>query len=343
MGTKRLSNISLLLVAVVLFSCNQAKIKPEIEAYLIAALDSIENNAMNSSKLDWKEVRAATLEKAKDAQEFTETYPILAEVLDSLEDNHSFLQKGWESLSASKSKEKRELSPYNTRMAIESGMHELNGKKIARIFVPQGIRGNEFAQNLHDTIIDLASQNPCGWIVDLRGNGGGNMWPMLAGIGHLVGKNPLGGSIGTNGKRDYYKYQDGHSIYVGFNGKENSYAQVEERAFNLNANQPLAFLIDRGTASSGEALAVILKGRKNTRSFGENTYGASTSTKGFRLSDSLNLVLAISTFQDRNKEIYTNGVQPDVEITIGEKMIKPKKDSVISTAIEWILEQEECR
>jgi carboxyl-terminal processing protease len=32
----------------------------------------------------------------------------------------------------------------------------------------------------------------CGWIVDLRGNGGGNMWPMLRGLGPLLGEPPFG-------------------------------------------------------------------------------------------------------------------------------------------------------
>jgi C-terminal processing protease CtpA/Prc len=30
--------------------------------------------------------------------------------------------------------------------------------------------------------------NLAGWIVDLRNNGGGNMWPMLTGIGSILGE-----------------------------------------------------------------------------------------------------------------------------------------------------------
>jgi len=33
-----------------------------------------------------------------------------------------------------------------------------------------------------------------GWIVDLRGNGGGNMWPMLAGVGPVLGEGVVGSS-----------------------------------------------------------------------------------------------------------------------------------------------------
>lgn len=63
-------------------------------------------------------------------------------------------------------------------------------------------------------------------------------------------------------------------------------------------------VFNRGTASSGEALAVVFKGRDRSRGFGEEAYGASTTTFGFKMPDSLNIVLAVSTFQDRNGISY---------------------------------------
>lgn len=336
------NNLKKILIAVLVLSiwgCNQKpKISAEIETYLISAIDSIQVNALMSPNMDWEKVKRESLEKAEGLETTEQTYPIIKSILEKLNDNHSFLQKGGKNLSYPNNKEKREPSPYGSRMQIEYGLHNKDGKTFARIFVPQGMRGNEFAQNLQDRIFEMQSSNPCGWIVDLRGNGGGNMWPMLAGIGPLVGSNPLGGSENGRGQKDFYKYDNGKAVYTGVDGKEESWAQADQKVKVLSEDIPIAFLIDRGTASSGEALSVIFKGRKNSKSFGEKTYGASTSTRGILLSDSLNLVIAISTFQDRNGNLYLNGVEPEMEIPVGEEMVLPENDPLVESALNWLNE-----
>ena len=330
--------IVVLILTLVVFSCKQNSLSPEIETYLISAIDSIQNNALMSPNVDWEIVKRETLEKAEGLKTTEQTYTLLKSILEKLDDNHSFLQKNSKNISYPNNKEKKEPSPYGSRMKIEHGLHQKGGKTFARIFVPQGMRGNKFAQDLQDRIFEMQSNNPCGWIIDLRGNGGGNMWPMLAGIGPLVGSNPLGGSEDGKGQKDFYKYEKGKAIYVGIDGKEESWAQAEEKVERLSDDIPVAFLIDRGTASSGEALAVIFKGRKNSKSFGEKTHGASTSTRGIKLTDSLNLVIAISTFQDRDGNLYLDGVDPDMKIPVGKEMLLPENDPLIDNALNWLYE-----
>ena len=41
----------------------------------------------------------------------------------------------------------------------------------------------------------------CGWIIDLRGNGGGNMYPMLAGLKPFLGDTVLGAFVGPDKTR----------------------------------------------------------------------------------------------------------------------------------------------
>jgi len=50
----------------------------------------------------------------------------------------------------------------------------------------------------------LQEMNPAGWIIDLRGNSGGNMYPMLAGLSSLLGEGVLG----------YDVYPDGRSMLL---------------------------------------------------------------------------------------------------------------------------------
>ena len=40
----------------------------------------------------------------------------------------------------------------------------------------------------------------CRWVVDLRGNGGGNMWPMLGGLRPFFGEAGLGSFVSTAGQ-----------------------------------------------------------------------------------------------------------------------------------------------
>ncbi|OJJ18542.1 hypothetical protein BKI52_23305 [marine bacterium AO1-C] len=348
-----------LLIALLILnaSCtNQPKTDPKIAAYLNEALDTMRTYALNTDQVNWEQLKKEVIEKAAGAKTTPEVYHLVRYALRSLKDDHSFLQLSDSLVTLEKNARKdqnqkqahntpkKAPSPYGRRMKIEHGMHQVGKTKIARVFVPQGSQGNKFAQRLHDLIIEMDGQKPCGWIVDLRGNGGGNMWPMLAGIGHLVGENPLAGSVDGEGKRDYYLYKSGKAIYKHKTGKEDdAYSEVKEAVFGGDKSAPLAFLIDRGTASSGESLATILKGRKNTRGFGEATYGASTSTRGFKLSDGSNLVIAVSIFQDRQGNKYPDGIKPDVKIPIGDQKEDPANDPVIKAAIQWLQEQASCQ
>jgi len=84
-------------------------------------------------------------------------------------------------------------SGFLTREKIEGRMLELNDLNIAYLVVPHfspedDVDGVQFETRLQQLIAALDQQHPRGWIIDLRGNGGGNIWPMLAGLGPLLAK-----------------------------------------------------------------------------------------------------------------------------------------------------------
>src|SRR5262249_27262645 len=84
---------------------------------------------------------------------------------------------------------------------------------------------------------------PQGWVVDLRGNIGGDMWPMLAGIGPILGEGGVGAFVGKGDKRKWV-YRDGRAL----EGEK-----VEMRAtapYQLKqADPPVAVLTDGQTAA----------------------------------------------------------------------------------------------
>ena len=65
-----------------------------------------------------------------------------------------------------------------------------------------------YAADVRRILTDLSAQNPKGWIVDLRGNTGGNMWPMLTGIGPILGDGTVGSFVAADGNITWF-YQDG--------------------------------------------------------------------------------------------------------------------------------------
>ena len=77
---------------------------------------------------------------------------------------------------------------------------------VAILGIPPCIFPNQreaqtYANSLAEQIINLARSKPLGWVIDLRGNFGGNMWPMLAGLYPLMVPGTVGAFIDREGHR----------------------------------------------------------------------------------------------------------------------------------------------
>ena len=101
----------------------------------------------------------------------------------------------------------------------------------------------------------------------------------------------------------------------------------------------MAVLFDRGTASSGEAVAIALAGRPRPRSFGEHTAGFSTANHNVPLSDGAMLLLCSSVESDRTGRRYPDGLDPDAAIPAPDSRPAEDADAVIQAAEDWILSQ----
>ena len=140
------------------------------------------------------------------------------------------------------------------------------GYVAIRAFSGNQAAAAEFARQVQQRIREQDSETIVGWIVDLRGNGGGNMWPMLAGIGPLLGEGMAGSFVYPVGTPTPWGY-----------GRNGSYAgstvqqSVTDPYTPLVPNPRVAVLTDKAVASSGEAIAVAFRARPSTRSFGTDT------------------------------------------------------------------------
>lgn len=122
---------------------------------------------------------------------------------------------------------------------------------------------------------------------------------MRAGIGPILGEGSAGGRENADGVGTFSFYAKGMSGERE-NGETNTYARVTRPPGRLNGMPPVAILIDRETGSSGEGIAIDVRGRPDTRYFDESTFSASTGTFPLTLSDGAQLYLVTGVMIDRN-------------------------------------------
>ncbi|NBC85366.1 MAG: hypothetical protein GVY25_04155 [Bacteroidetes bacterium] len=191
-----------------------------------------------------------------------------------------------------------------------------------------------YADSLLGAVRALTSHaTPCGWIVDVRGNTGGNMWPMLAGLGPVVGPGRHGAFVEASGDRQPWFYEDGRAgvVFLGGWFKVGA-AEVGALPHQFDPpHPPVAVLTDGHTASSGEAVAVTFRGRSNARSFGASTMGLTTGNQIVRLPDGARLFVTSSVYADRTGRVYGGPLVPDVRTTAPE-----------ADARDWLAQQPGC-
>ena len=311
--------------------------------YLNAALDIMQASSINRYQIDWPPLRQAALLQAKGAETTRDTYPAIRSALAALGDNHSSFYEPQQvgdvrapgpilptpgpvpPQAVPPSGQRLESRVGYVRMPSFSSM-QLTSEEIAA-----------HATSYHSLIRQSDTTGMCGWIVDLRTNHGGNMWPMLAGIGPILGEGMVGMFVNPDSVKNYWYYEVGKSL----NG---SYVLVEVGGVPYELIDPdpaVAVLTGPGTASSGEAQVVAFRGRPNTRSFGEPTYGVPTANSGFRLSDGALLNLTVAWMADRTGQKYGSPMPPD-ELIPGDPTSDPATDPVVLAAEEWVLQAGAC-
>ena len=169
-------------------------------AYLGQALDLMQQHSLFKKTIDWPELRKEAFAMAANAKEPVETYDSIRFALGELGDHHSFLSlsaelqqkeaayKARRCQPETQPQQTEKPSPYTDRHEPEGTIETVAHKRIAHLIVPF-IAGaddggmHRYAQKLQGLVATLAKDKPVGWIVDVRGNFGGNLWPMLAGVG----------------------------------------------------------------------------------------------------------------------------------------------------------------
>jgi carboxyl-terminal processing protease len=311
-----------------------APVAPELLRYADEMLDLITEHSLHRSTLDSASLRRDLHRLLSGGRSLTDFHAVANFFLKSV-DKHSFYWSKAEVDAWSGDDNTEEEQEEGTPLfdfPITTG--HLIGKDVAYLSMPQFHSGNEawntyFADTLQGLIRALDRPGLKGWVLDLRQNHGGNCWPMLAGIGPVLG-NGVCGYFGLDDDRFYWSYMDGSSLT-----DDTVQCSVSRSPYVLLATDPrVAVITGPGTASSGEVVTVAFRGRPGARSFGTPTAGYSTTNTNFDLSDGAMLFLATSVYVDRAKNPYGDAIPPDELIPTGAE-----GDAPLERAVQWLRSQ----
>ncbi|MFL6585536.1 MAG: S41 family peptidase [Luteimonas sp.] len=272
---------------------------------LETAISTIRAHALNTGQVDWAAQSRLLTPALKDAPA-QEAHVHIDAVLEALGDRHSALLP------------RRAAADYRADAVATQPIEAHVRDGVGYVRVP-GVRGSDrdagrvFSAALCQAIESHGAAASSGWIVDLRGNGGGAMWPMLAGLRPLLGDVHIGAFKGRAGASSPWTPRP-----------------IDTCSADL-ARSPVAVLIGPRTASSGEAVAIAFKGRVETRFFGQPTAGLATSNQTFPLLDGSVMMLTTSVFVDRAGQAYPDGVPPDVPVEA--------EQDAIDIAADWLESQ----
>ncbi|MFD2469395.1 S41 family peptidase [Amycolatopsis silviterrae] len=268
---------------------------PTPRTYLLGVLNLLRRYSIDRDRVDWPRAEAEALRAAEGVSTLSGTYPMIRTVIAELGNPHTSL------LSPAQAK-----APSAETIEVPSSRAE-NG--IAVLTIPGLIADPEGEHRYVEAGIAalraVEARASCGWIVDLRENSGGNMWPMLTVLAPLLGDGVAGSFVGPGLAAKVWSIRGGQA-WVG----DHPGAAEVNPARLTRPSPPVAVLTSRNTASSGEATLVAFRGLGRVGTFGGPTAGFATSNEVFALADGAQLRVTTTFDTDRAGRIY--GVEPIV-------------------------------
>ena len=281
---------------------------PDVSAAenLEAAIALLRTHHINSGSADWDRIIAEARRRNAGARDASDAYDAIQYVIDTLGERHTMIRRrpSWTRPGAA------------PRASIALPTSELIDNRFGVLRLPAFLGSPEEADRYRDAlrnaVADLDNRGACGWIVDLRENGGGNMWPMLNGLDALLGDGPFGSFRAPSGRLTHWVRAEGGIGTASEPSRRSSATRLR------HSGAPVAVLLGPGTASSGEMTAISLAGLPNARSFGAPTAGFATANGVFPLPDGAWLLITTSYARDRTGREYGGAMQPDEAVASGD-------------------------
>jgi C-terminal processing protease CtpA/Prc len=186
-------------------------------------------------------------------------------------------------------------------------------------------QGKQYAEFGQGKLKGLQARGICKFVVDLRPNVGGNMYPMIDAVSGLLDEGVLGTFENAAGQVTPWVLRDGKTTIV------MAGAAAPEPSTQVRGSVPVAVLIGPSTSSAGEYTAMSFRGRANTRFFGAPTSGYITANQPVPLSDGAVIIMTTAWGSDRTGRKYVDRMEPDEVTGAG--------GPALDAAIDWLSRQ----
>ena len=271
--------------------------------YVRHCVKMLDREALYADSPEWQETKAAILAEAKTLTTMDQAHEVVSRAARVAGGKHSALVPP--------------VTDTTSYPEVAPDVRLLDGN-ILHVVLPfhTGVKVSD-SLYIH-RVLGFIQEHPDarGAVIDLRGNTGGNMGPMIASISPLL---PDGIILRFKGRtRTAPIYLE--SILMGA-------GLVAERIEKMPASTPVAILTDDHTGSSGEATLLCFRGLDNVRTFGVPTAGYASANVTKFLADGYLLVITTASDMARTGEVFCDDpVEPDV-----------RTETPLEDAVAWII------
>lgn len=297
-----------------------------LRAYLAEALEVIRRSALFAGEVDWEGVRRDADAVLEQARCYADTHALLGEVLHRAGGRHSHLTPP----SASS---RRPLGP---QAAAALGPAVPTGRLITATPTLTGYvrlprlgdgrdRARRYRAEARAVMAGLVEARPRGWLVDLRADIGGNMWPMLAAVAPLLPDGAVGHFRLPDGRHQPWSVRrDGR---ISLDGKVMARYRGPRPT---DDGTPIAVLVSRHTASAGEAVALAFRAQPRARLIGAPTAGFTTGNRTHVLRDGTRMRVSVAHYADHRRHLVTGPVPVD------EHLADNSRAAAVEAALTWL-------
>lgn len=300
---------------------------PDARTELAAAIAILKTHHMNRDKVAWPAVEAQAQSMLGDKTEAADAYPAIRHIIAQLGEKHTSLASA--DFAKAQMTDRASGTARPPDIKTPEGYLLADGIGLVTLKFHHGSPADDiaYAKAGREALAAFSSAHICRYIVDLRGNGGGNMYPMLNALQAVLGREPYGYFQEVNAPETPWALASAPYLPTGD-------AAADEGQRALQGTAPVAVLIDRDTASSGEFTAMAFEGRAHSRFFGEPTAGYLTVNGHYPLPDGAFLAVSNGWATDRLHRSWRDTITPD-DAT-------PRGQATVDAALAW-LKQQPCR
>ena len=259
------------------------------QTYVRDAIQQMDRKGLYAEGEAWEAMKKEAL--SQDPETLEEAQAIINKAAKVAGGKHSYLLPA-DKVQAREKRSNEEVSP--SIIMREDG--------ICMIHLPAFAGDDENCLRYARTVLDSIPDTVKGVCIDLRGNHGGNMYPMIAAVHRFL---PDDVFLKFKMRRRFQSVMPINKEFV---------AKVVGIDIEPCINCPVAILTDDATASSGEAMLLCFRGLDYVQVFGAPTAGYASANESIVFNNGSILALTVSCDIARTGEVFCEDpIVPDVE------------------------------